>query len=96
VTVSDAWSRFVDNGPLVPDDLEDGIDVDEADDGSIYATFAGSELAGNHDEGADLNETGPSGIDARFVNVRATGTVDGEGIALEEHDAGDVALSLVR
>jgi hypothetical protein len=33
---------------------------------------------------------------ARFVGVTGTGTVDGEAIALEEHEDGDVALTLTK
>ena len=79
MTVNDADSKFIGNGPLVPDDLEVGLDVDEADGGSVDAAFVGSELDGYFDEGVDLNELGDGGINARFVSVTGTVTVDRRG-----------------
>ncbi len=83
-------SSFLDNGPLDPEDLDDGIDVDEADAGSIRARFSQSRFEGNYDEGIDLNEFGPGDVTVVLAGVTVTGTVDGDGLQVDETDAGNV------
>jgi hypothetical protein len=88
-------STFVDNGPFDPGDLDDGIDVDETDGGSLLGSIRSSQFIHNYDEGIDLNEEGAGSVDVSMVNVVADSTVDGDGIAVEEADEGDLVVSVV-
>jgi hypothetical protein len=88
-------SVFADNGPLDPADLDDGIDVDETDGGSLLGSIRSSQFIHNYDEGVDLNEGGDGSVDVSLVNVIADDTVDGDGIAFEETDDGDLVVSIV-
>lgn len=83
-------TRFRDNGPLDPTDLDDGIDVDEADTGSVRGRFAQSEFVGNYDEGIDLNETASGDLVISLTSVTVVDTVDGDGLQIDEEDAGNV------
>jgi hypothetical protein len=88
-------SSFVNNGPTDPADLDDGIDVDETDAGSLRGSIRSSSFVHNYDEGIDLNESGDGSIEVSLVNVLADQTVDGDGIAFEELDAGNLDASVV-
>lgn len=85
-----ADSQFLDNGPLDPLDLDDGIDVDEAGAGSVRARIAQSRFEHNFDEGIDLNELGPGDVTVVLAAVTVTRTVDGDGLQVDEEDAGNV------
>ena len=87
-------SKFLRNGPLDPADLDDGIDVDEADAGSIQARITQSTFDHNYDEGIDLNELGPGDVNALLTSVIVVDTVDGDGLQVDEEDAGNVAVSV--
>lgn len=83
-------TSFDDNGeqPQNPDDLEDGFDVDEADEGGISARIVHATAGGNFDEGIDLDEEGPGGIRLVMTQVVASGNVD-EGIKLTEDEVSE-------
>ena len=94
VTLRVTGSTFNDNGFIDPADLDDGIDVDEADAGDVRVAIFASEVIGNFDEGIDLNESGDGDLRLNAVGVRVNDSGD-EGIALEELDAGNLKASLV-
>lgn len=71
-------SDFNDNGPQDPEDLEDGFDIDEADDGDLIAVLNTVTANGNFDEGIDLDESGPGDIRATLTNVTAVDNTDRE------------------
>ncbi|EBA10896.1 hypothetical protein [Roseobacter sp. CCS2] len=70
-------------------DLEDGIDLDEADDGSIYATMFASVIASNLDQGVDFDEEGSGGINVSYAATQARFNAD-DGYKVSEEGAGDV------
>ena len=84
-----------DNGFADPEDLEDGLDVDEADAGDIAVTLQRTRVVGSRDEGIDLDEAGRGDIRLTLVDTVVTGTRD-EGVKLDEEDEGDIGLALAR
>ncbi len=70
-------------------DLDDGIDLDEAGDGSLIATMLGARVAGNLDEGIDFDEEGAGDIHVSFVATSAEENTD-DGFKMSESGAGDV------
>lgn len=75
-------------------DVDDGFDIDEAGEGSLYVTMSGSVITGNLDEGADFDEEGEGGITAWFFNTLAEGNTD-DGYKNSEEDGGDVIGGLI-
>jgi len=57
-------------------DLDDGIDIDEAGDGSLYSVMINTLIARNLDEGVDYDEEGNGDIVAHYVNSRARNNTD--------------------
>ncbi|SFG42278.1 hypothetical protein SAMN04488020_102188 [Palleronia marisminoris] len=57
-------------------DLDDGFDVDEADDGSLDILVVGGEVNGNLDEGMDMDEMGAGDLVATYVGTAASGNTD--------------------
>jgi hypothetical protein len=82
----------VEDGEL---DLDDGFDIDEADDGSILGTLAAAELVDNFDEGFDVDEAGEGGVEVDIRDVDGAGNTD-ESIKISEEDDGDVLAGLRR
>lgn len=82
---------FVANGFLVPADLDDGVDVDEADGGNISVVARHTSFIDNFEEGLDLNEAGTGDllVDLQHVQVRGNGE---EGVDVEEFGDGDVRV----
>lgn len=78
-------TAFEDNGtqPQLPSDLEDGFDIDEADDGSIDLVVRQSSASRNEDGGFDLDEEGPGDIVAVMTQVTAADNLQ-ENIKLSE------------
>lgn len=78
-------STFRENGNFDPEDLDDGFDIDEYNDGSIIGKVAFSSAIDNFEEGFDFNEnnTGDFRVDMSFVE--ASGNRE-EGIDFEEDD----------
>ena len=64
-------------------------EVDLYDDGSVEAYEFSIDL----DDGFDVDEAGPGGIDATLINVTVTGNLD-EGLDFDEEDAGSIVLRL--
>ena len=100
VTLNVAFSTFDSNGfissgdPEDPD-FDDGIDIDEVDEGSVIAVIVNSTASGNFDEGIDLNEDGQGDMSMTLINVRADGNTD-DGIALEELGEGTLRATLIQ
>jgi hypothetical protein len=80
-------SFFDDNGeqPQNPEDLEDGFDIDEADEGDVSVRIVHATASGNFDQGSDLDEEGPGGIRLVMSQVVASGNLE-EGIKLTEDE----------
>ena len=70
-------------------DLDDGIDLDEAGEGSLYASMVRSTINGNLDEGVDFDEAGAGDIQVSFRNTEASENRD-DGFKMSEEDDGDV------
>ncbi len=83
LTASD--SHFDENGtqPQNTEDLEDGLDVDEADGGDLVVVLNNVTVNGNSDEGVDLDEAGAGSTYLFAANLVASGNTD-EGIKLSE------------
>ncbi len=78
-------STFRENGNFDPEDLDDGFDIDEYNDGSIIGKVTLSSAIDNFEEGFDFNEnnTGDFRVDMSFVEASGNGE---EGIDFEEDD----------
>lgn len=76
-------------------DLDDGIDLDEADDGSIYSLMINSVIAYNLDEGVDYDEAGNGDIEAAFIKNRGFENND-DAFKLSEEDDGNVSVLVVK
>lgn len=76
-------------------DLDDGIDLDEAGEGSIYSLMIKSTIKFNLDEGVDYDEEGPGGIEAGFIKNLAEDNND-DAFKLSEEDEGDVGVFVKR
>ncbi len=70
-------------------DLDDGIDLDEAGEGSIITKMYNTIITGNMDEGVDWDEEGPGDINVTFVATDANFNVD-DGYKMSEADDGDI------
>ena len=84
-------SDFSNNGtqPQLPSDLEDGFDIDEADDGSIYADFVNVTASHNEDGGIDLDEEGAGDIVMWLNQVVTIDNLDDNIKASEDADVED-------
>ncbi len=87
------------NGSFTTEDLDDGIDVDEAGDGDLIGSFHDVVVNRNFEQGVDLNENGAGDLRVFMADVRAVGNNE-EGIEFEEDDdvagGGDIEAELVR
>jgi len=85
------------NGPRDPDDLDDGLDVDESGDGSVIGRLVQVTASDNLEEGLDLNENGAGDLRVEMTEVEASRNGE-EGVDLEEDDdfigGGDLVVSL--
>jgi hypothetical protein len=84
-------SVFDNNGtqPQDPSDLEDGFDIDEADEGSLYADFLNVSASGNDDGGIDLDEAGPGSIVSWMNQVECLDNQDDNIKLTEDGDVDD-------
>jgi len=74
-------------------DVDDGLDIDEAGRGSLFASIRNTDVSNNFDEGLDFDEEGDGGIEVELSNIYAQGNAD-EGIKLSEEDAGGITAAL--
>ncbi|WP_375261372.1 hypothetical protein [Palleronia sp.] len=70
-------------------DLDDGFDIDEADEGTLDILVIGGEVNGNLDEGMDMDESGDGDLVAAYVGTSASGNTD-DGYKHSESDGGAV------
>ena len=75
-------------------DLDDGIDIDEAGEGSIVASMTSTLIKGNLDEGVDFDEEQAGGVAVRFFGTRARANND-DGFKVSEEDDGSVSAVIV-
>ena len=80
----------VEDGEL---DLDDGFDIDEANEGNIRGYVADSVVDSNFDEGLDFDEAGTGSFSVTVTDVAVVGNTD-EGIKLSEEDGGGVWIAL--
>ena len=78
-------SRLTGNGPFDPDDLDDGMDVDESLEGDVIGTVIRTVASDNFEEGLDFNENDAGNMDVTLSQLEANGNRE-EGIDLEEDD----------
>ncbi len=76
-------------------DLDDGIDLDEAGNGSIIMTMVRSTVSANQDEGVDLDEEGKGDMIFKMVKSEVTDNRD-DGVKLTEEDQGSVEAKVVK
>lgn len=81
-----------DDGELVLD-LDDGFDIDEAGEGSIFGQIKNSTISNNLDEGLDFDEEDEGGINIDITKVDASTNGD-EGIKASEENNGNVTIQL--
>ncbi len=95
----EAPAGFPDDPDDYEKDLEDGFDIDENDEGSIYAWFSNVTAFSNEDEGIDLDETFNGSIHMAGARIVANENF-GAGIQLTESEEqegtdGDIVLGLL-
>ena len=72
--------------------MDDGFDIDEADDGSLLVNIIDSQAIGNLDEGFDFDaENGL--VETAFVKVTASNNFN-EGIKVSSGGVGDVVVTI--
>jgi hypothetical protein len=86
------------NGALDPADLDDGMDVDEAQDGSVIGRFIHVVASDNYEEGLDINENHAGDMRIEMNQVEGSRNRE-EGVDLEEDDdfagGGDLVAVLI-
>ena len=85
VHVNMLGTRLIGNGPFDQLDLDDGFDIDEYNDGSIFGAVVLSVANHNHEQGFDFNENNAGDLRADMQLVSAIGNGQ-EGIEFEEDD----------
>ena len=78
-------TEVVRNGEFDPEDLDDGFDIDEYNDGSVIGVVASSVASDNYEEGLDFNENNAGDLRVDLVHVEANGNRE-EGVDYEEDD----------
>jgi 2',3'-cyclic-nucleotide 2'-phosphodiesterase (5'-nucleotidase family) len=86
-------STFSFNGFFNEEDLDDGLDIDEAGPGGIFAYLTDVAINDNFDEGLDLDEAQEGSITLIAKDLVANRNRD-EGIKLSEEDEGGVFATL--
>lgn len=76
------------------EDLDDGFDIDEEDNGELYAYFADIEVSDNRDEGLDLDEAGNGSATVVVDGAVANGNED-QGIKVDESNNGSMSVTIV-
>ena len=84
------------SGPCDDDgdrDVDDGFDIDEAGNGSLYAKVTNSAVTNNFDEGLDFDEEDAGSIEVLLDTVYGAGNAD-EAIKMSEKGNGNVVTRL--
>lgn len=76
-------------------DVDDGIDLDEAGEGSLVAYMFKSSINDNFDEGVDFDEEDGGDIEVSFIKTEANGNTD-DGYKMSEEGQGDVLGTVKR
>lgn len=87
-----AFASNIDGSPCDDDgdpDLDDGFDIDEAGEGSIFVTIKNSKFTNNADEGLDFDEDDNGDIEMSVTNSFALGNED-QGVRASEDNDGNV------
>jgi hypothetical protein len=91
-------AEIVRNGKFDPDDLDDGFDIDEYNDGSVFGVVAMSNVSDNYEEGLDFNENNAGDLAVRLRAVQVNGNGE-EGVDYEEDDdfagGGDLLTEMI-
>jgi hypothetical protein len=87
-------SSFDDNG-VTREGGDDGLDIDESEDGGIWLKVVGSSFNRSTDDGIGLDESGEGDLEISLVQVKASANLD-SGISADEADGGDFEVNLVR
>ncbi len=74
-------------------DLDDGVDIDEADDGDIRLIMKDVLIAHNFDEGGNFDELGNGDVNAEYMNVVMEGNFD-EGSKHNESGRGGIYANI--
>jgi hypothetical protein len=78
-------SEVVRNGQFDPEDLDDGFDIDEYNDGSVIGAVAFTTASDNYEEGFDFNENNAGDLRVDLTHVVVNGNRE-EGVDYEEDD----------
>ena len=84
-----AHSQVNGNGETGTDDLDDGVDIDEADGGDLVAYLVDVSIEGNRDEGIDFDEAGDGDAIVVLYDVTSNANED-EGFKVDEEDDGNL------
>lgn len=87
-------STFDGNGFYNTADLDDGLDVDEADGGSLWASLVDASLSGNYDQGLDLDEGNDGSFFLSLRHIHANDNIK-EGVKANEDGDGSLIASLI-
>ena len=87
-------TKITRNGETGTDDLDDGFDIDESDEGSLTAVFEDCQVSENRDEGLDLDEAGEGSARVVVRRCEANGNED-QGVKIDEEDAGRLTAYIV-
>ena len=77
----------------VTDNLDEGIDFDEEDNGAINVVFVGTSATGNTDDGFKMSEEGGAGVRGLVTGSEASSN-GGKGFVFEEADDGGVVVEV--
>ncbi|MBL0939043.1 MAG: hypothetical protein IBJ03_09115 [Gemmatimonadaceae bacterium] len=78
-------TQILRNGKLDPNDLDDGFDIDETNDGDIVGFLRNVNASDNYEEGLDFNENHAGDLRVDLYSVVANNNGE-EGIDYEEDD----------
>lgn len=81
------------NGFYNAEDYDDGFDIDEGDEGSIWVNMIGVSAADNKDEGLDFDEAGSGSVNISVLDTEVSGSGD-EGLKVDEEGDGDINFAL--
>ncbi len=84
-------SRFTDNGPQDPNDLDDGFDIDEIGGGDVRGLMVNVVAEGNFDQGLDFDEEEGGSLRVTLINVQSRNNGQ-EAIKMSESGDGDVTV----
>jgi hypothetical protein len=87
-------SKFDDNGTARPGG-DDGLDIDESDEGGIWLNVVDSTFNDSTDDGIGLDEENAGDLHITLLQVEASGNAD-TGVSADEGDEGDYEIKFVQ